>query len=100
MTLRQSRKHVMRMLIGWHRPPVVTTITSNNGQPLTLQSLRDAMGFMRRNVLPPVHVVMSPQMVESFSERTVDQSLYGTIRIVADPTLPPGEAYMIQPPNP
>jgi len=100
MTFRQSRKHVMRTLIGWHRPPVVTTVTTNNGQPFTLRMLKGIMGFMRQNAHPPVHIVLTPQMAELFSETTIDQSLYGTLRIVADPTMPSGEAYMIQSPNP
>jgi hypothetical protein len=62
--------------------------------------LRDTMRQVRYDVPPPVHIVMSPQMAKRFSETTIDQSLYGTLRIVADPTMPPGEAYMIQAPNP
>jgi hypothetical protein len=62
--------------------------------------LGEIMGVVRQHAPPQVSVLMSPQMMEMFAETTIDQSLYSTIRIVADPTLPPGEAYMIQNPNP
>ena len=99
MTFRQSRKHVMMMLIGWNRPPVVSNVTTNNGRTFTLQMLTDTMQQVRYAAPPPVHVVMTPQMAKRFAETTIDQSLYGTICIMVDPTVPPGEAYLIQSPR-
>jgi hypothetical protein len=62
--------------------------------------LMDTMQQVRYDAPPPVHIVMNLQMAKRFSETTIDQSLYGTLRILADPTMPSGEAYMIQSPNP
>ena len=100
MTLRQTKKFALRVLIGWHRPPVVATVTVSDGGGITLQTLFDAMAEIRGRPQPPPVVLMSPQMVEMFAETTVNSSLYGTINIIADPTAPLNEAYLIQPPIP
>ena len=99
MTLRQSRKHVMRMLIGWNRPPVVATATTNNGQTLTLQTLMDTMRSIRNIAPPPVTVVMSPDMAHRFAQSTVNPELYGRVNIVVDYACHPEQAYRIRYPE-
>ena len=78
---------------------MVATVTTSNGRAFTTQVLFDAMRHLRNLPPPPVSVVMSPQMVERFAE-AIDQSLYGTVNVFCDPTIPPGEAYLVQSPNP